>query len=100
MQHCSRLIGTSKQASRKAVALAYIRIKFGNLWSKPHFLKPFCIYGKLSEERDRIIRQLFVTKIFNTIEFYLLKETNCSKKPKPYGPHIMVTGPLPSSATD
>ncbi|MFP3213804.1 MAG: hypothetical protein RXR18_01115, partial [Nitrososphaeria archaeon] len=24
-----------KQASRKAVALAYLMIKFGNLWSKP-----------------------------------------------------------------
>jgi len=24
-----------KQASRKAIALAYLMIKFGNLWSKP-----------------------------------------------------------------
>jgi len=30
----------SKQASRKNVALAYIMIKFGNLWSKPKKAKP------------------------------------------------------------
>jgi len=38
VQHCSRLIGASKQASRKAVALDYIMIKFGNLWSKPRLI--------------------------------------------------------------
>ena len=27
-----------KQASRKAIALAYLMIKFGNLWSKPQKL--------------------------------------------------------------
>jgi len=37
VQHCSRLIGASKQASRKNVVLAYIMIKFGNLWSKPSY---------------------------------------------------------------
>ena len=31
-----------KQASRKAIALAYITIKFVNLWSKP--FKPECSY--------------------------------------------------------
>jgi len=36
-----KLIGTSKQASRKAIALAYIMIKFGNLWSKPNIIKVF-----------------------------------------------------------
>jgi hypothetical protein len=36
-----QLIGTSKQASRKNVSLAYIMIKFGNLWSKPNIIKVF-----------------------------------------------------------
>jgi len=38
-----------KQASRKAIALAYIMIKFGNLWSKPLFTKVYLIKKKSKE---------------------------------------------------
>jgi len=48
-------VQASKQASRKNVALAYIMIKFGNLWSKPISISDAELY---KPEQFRALRNM------------------------------------------